>query len=123
MANPVEIPAAVSAAIIKQDWDKVKSLLAEDILYRPGSRPEIHGRENVLAAMKQIFTQLARFVSHEPRQIWEGNGRVAIEMDAVYQRIRDGKDFVIACTDIYRVGNNQISEWRVYADISPLFTD
>ena len=51
MPNPVEIPVAVSTAIIAQDWDKVKSYLAEDILYRPGSRPEIRGREQVLAAL------------------------------------------------------------------------
>jgi limonene-1,2-epoxide hydrolase len=121
MANPVEIPAAVSAAIIKQDWDKVKSLLAEDILYRPGSRPEIHGRDKVLPGMKDFFTKFAQFVSHEPRQIWEGNGRVAIEMDALYRRIKDGKEFVIACTDIYRVVDNKITEWRVYADLSVLY--
>ena len=64
---------------------------------------------------------LARFTSHEVRQVWEGQGRVAIEMDAVYQRIKDAKDFVIACTDIYRVEGGKIREWRVYADISPLF--
>jgi limonene-1,2-epoxide hydrolase len=121
MPNPVEIPAAVSAAIIDQNWDQVRSHLAEDILYRPGSRPEIHGREEALQMMIETFTKFARFTGHRVRQVWEGQGRVAIEMDAIYRRIRDDKEFVIACTDIYRVEDNKIREWRVYADVSPLF--
>jgi limonene-1,2-epoxide hydrolase len=123
MPNPAEIPAAASAAIIRQDWDEVASHLAEDILYRPGSRPEINGRDKVLSKMKEFFTQLAQFTGHKVRQIWEGQGRVAIEMDAYYRRIRDKKDFVIVCTDIYRVEDNKIREWRVYADLSPLFIE
>ena len=94
-------------------------------MYKPGSRDEIHGADNTMKTLKEFFTQVAVFTGHKVRQIWEAEGvdGVAIEMDAYYRRIKNNKDFVITCTDIYRLRGDKIGEWRVNADISPLFID
>lgn len=88
-------------------------------------RDEIHGADNTIKALKTMFTPVAKFTGHKVRQIWEAEGvdGVAIEMDAYYRRIKDNKDFVITCTDIYRLRGDKIGEWRVNADVSPLLLD
>jgi limonene-1,2-epoxide hydrolase len=123
MPDETKVPAAVSAAIICQDWRTVESYLSEQILYRPGSGAEITGRANVIKRLREIFENIAHFTRHQVRQVWQGEGRVAIEMDAYYRRLSDGQEVVIACTDIYRVQDEQLNEWRVYADVTPLFTN
>jgi len=110
MAGQVKVPAAVSTATSNGKWDEVRSHLAEDILDEPGSSPEVHGRDNTVKALQGFFTRVAKFTGHKVRQLWEEQGR-----------IKNRKDFVIACTDIYRVENGKVSEWRVRASISPLF--
>jgi limonene-1,2-epoxide hydrolase len=42
-------------------------------------------------------------------------------MDAKYTTVKDKKHLTIACCDIYRMRGNQVSEWRVYADILPFY--
>jgi limonene-1,2-epoxide hydrolase len=123
MTDKAKVPAAVSAAIISNDWDAVRAGMADDIIYKPGSSPEIHGADETVKTLKKFFSEVAVFTGHKVRQIWEADGvdGVAIEMDAYYRRIRDGKDLVITCTDIYRLKGDRIGEWRVNADISPLF--
>src|SRR5512135_2198404 len=125
MTDKTKVPAAVSGAIMKEDWDEVRAGLADDIVYKPGSRDEIHGADDTMKARKTMFTEVAKFTGHKVRQIWEAKGvdGVAIEMDAYYRRIKDNKDFVITCTDIYRLRGDKIGEWRVNADISPLLLD
>jgi limonene-1,2-epoxide hydrolase len=125
MTDKAKVPAAVSSAIIKGDWDGVRAGLADDIVYKPGSRDEIYGADNTMRTLKGFFTQVAVFTGHKVRQIWEAEGvdGVAIEMDAYYRRIKDNKDFVITCTDIYRLRGDKICEWRVNADLSPLLLD
>ncbi len=123
MTEKAKVPAAVSGAIIKGDWDGVRAGLADDIVYKPGSSDEIHGADETMKALKTFFSEVAEFTGHKVRQIWEADGvdGVAIEMDAYYRRIKDSKDFTITCTDIYRLRGDKICEWRVNADISPLF--
>ena len=125
MTEKAKVPAAVSGAIIKGNWDEVRAGLADDLVYKPGSSDEIHGADETMKVLKKFFSEVAEFTGHKVRQIWEAEGvdGVAIEMDAYYRRIKDNKDFVITCTDIYRMRGDKICEWRVNADISPLFLD
>jgi limonene-1,2-epoxide hydrolase len=95
--------------------------LSEELYYKPGSNPAIQGRDEVLKYLKHFFHTFARFTGHDVRQVYEAGNAVAIEMDAFYTRHKDGKKLVIACTDIYRLKGNRIQEWRVYADVMPIF--
>jgi limonene-1,2-epoxide hydrolase len=42
-------------------------------------------------------------------------------MDAKYTTVKDKRHLNIACCDVYRLRGNQVSEWRVYADILPFY--
>jgi limonene-1,2-epoxide hydrolase len=123
MATPseqIKTPLAISDAIVREDWDEVKSHLTDDVFYKVGSDPERHGPEDVVGFLKELFLT-AKFTGEDVRQIWESEGAVVIEMDAHYLRVKDGKQFSIACVDIYRLQGDKVREWRVYPDLRPLF--
>ncbi len=44
---------------------------------------------------------------------------ITIEMDAHYQLVPNKKEVTVACCDVYRMRGNKVSEWRIYADMSP----
>lgn len=128
---PIQRPAspqlqavgAMSAHILKEEWEDVKKYLTDDIFYKVGSNEPVHGPQAVVDYLAELF-KVANFHGHEDRKLWdEPPNLVGVEMDALYTRKKDNKDFRIACVDIYRMRGEQVCEWRVYPDLSILFKD
>jgi catechol 2,3-dioxygenase-like lactoylglutathione lyase family enzyme/limonene-1,2-epoxide hydrolase len=109
----------LSQAIMAQDWEKVKSYLTDDILYKVGSSEPVYGPQAVVDFFKRTFQNTAVFTGHDARKVWEEPNIITIEMDAHYQLVSNKKAVTIACCDVYRLRGNKVSEWRVYADMSP----
>ncbi|MBC1222987.1 Nif11-like leader peptide family natural product precursor [Nostoc sp. UCD121] len=105
--------------IMAQDWEKVKTYLTDDIFYKVGSGEPVYGPQAVVNFFKQVFRNTAVFSGHEVRKVWQEPDIITIEMDAKYELVPSKKYVNIACCDIYRLRGNQVSEWRVYADMSP----
>ncbi len=110
---------ATSAAIVAQDWEAVKTHLADDIFYKVGSGEPRYGPQAVVDFFKETFKNTAVFAGHEVRKLWQEPDTIAIEMDAYYEMVPNKERVTIACCDIYRMEGNKIKEWRVYADMSP----
>ena len=121
MSDQLEAIKQLSEDVLKENWDKVKSFLADDLMYKVGSGEPKHGKEAVPNFLSNIFKTTAKLEGHDIRKIWEEPGMIAIEMDAKYRRVRDNKLVKVACVDVYRMRGNKIYEWRVYADGTPLF--
>lgn len=111
----------LSESVIDENWKQVKSFLTEDIFYKVGSTEPVYGKQAVIDFLSSFFHNTAKFTGHKVRKIWNVPGIVTVEMDALYTTVKDRKDLTIACCDIYRMRKNQVSEWRVYADMMPLF--
>ena len=109
----------LSQAVMAQNWAKVKSYLTDDIFYKVGSGEARYGRQEVVDFFAQTFKTTAIFTGHKVRKIWQEPDIITIEMDAYYEMVATGKQVTIACCDIYRMRGNKVSEWRVYADMSP----
>jgi predicted ribosomally synthesized peptide with nif11-like leader len=109
----------LSQAVMAQDWDKVKSHLTDDILYKVGSSEPVYGPQAVVDFFKQTFQNTAVFTGHDARKVWEEPNIITIEMDAHYQLVSNKKTVTVACCDVYRLRGNKVNEWRVYADMSP----
>ena len=119
--SPEELEAVsnLAQAVIAQDWQTVKSYLTDDIYYKVGSGAPIYGKDAVVEFFQQTFSTTAVFTGHMVRKIWQEPEIITLEMDAYYEMVSTGKTVTIACCDIYRLRGNQVSEWRVYADMSP----
>jgi limonene-1,2-epoxide hydrolase/alkylhydroperoxidase/carboxymuconolactone decarboxylase family protein YurZ/catechol 2,3-dioxygenase-like lactoylglutathione lyase family enzyme len=111
--------ANLAQAVISQDWDTVKSYLTDDVYYKVGSGTPLYGKQAVVDFFIQTFKTTAVFTGHMERKIWQEPDIITLEMDAYYQMVASGKTVTIACCDIYRLRGNKVSEWRVYADMSP----
>ncbi len=106
-------------AIVAQDWAKVKTYLTDDIYYKVGSTEPRYGRQEVVDFFADTFKTTAVFTGHKVRKIWQEPDIITIEMDAYYKLVSSGRQVTISCCDIYRMRGNKVSEWRVYADMSP----
>ncbi len=106
-------------AIVAQNWAKVKTYLTDDIFYKVGSAEPRYGRQEVVDFFADTFKTTAVFTGHKVRKIWQEPDIITIEMDAYYKLVSSGKQVTISCCDIYRMRGNKVSEWRVYADMSP----
>lgn len=109
----------LAQAVIDQNWDKVKSCLTDDIFYKVGSGEPRYGQQNVVDFFRDTFKNIAVFTGHKVRKIWQEQDIITLEMDAYYEMVGTKEQVTIACCDIYRMRGNKVSEWRVYADISP----
>ncbi|NDJ21791.1 Nif11 family protein [Nostoc sp. B(2019)] len=109
----------LAQAVTAQDWEKVKSYLTDDIFYKVGSGEVVYGPQAVVDFFARTFKTIAVFYSHDVRKIWQDSDIITIEMDAKYEMVHSKKRVVIACCDVYRLRGNKVSEWRVYADMSP----
>ncbi|MDJ0554268.1 MAG: DUF1857 family protein [Microcoleaceae cyanobacterium MO_207.B10] len=109
----------LSQNIMAQDWEKVKTYLTDDIYYKVGSADPVHGPEAVVNFFKTVFKTKGIFSGHKPRKLWQDSDIVTLEMDAYYELVPSKKNVTISCCDVYRMTGNKVSEWRVYADMTP----
>ncbi len=109
----------LAQAVTAQDWEKVKSYLTDDIFYKVGSGEVVYGPQAVVDFFARTFRTTAIFYSHDVRKVWQEPDIITIEMDAKYEMVHSKKHVIIACCDVYRMRGNKVSEWRVYADMSP----
>jgi limonene-1,2-epoxide hydrolase len=121
MSEQVQAVGKVAESVIKQDWEQLKHFLTDDVFYKVGSAEPVYGKQAVADFLSKLVTTTAKFQSHNVRKVWDEPGIVSVEMDANYLRLKDNKQIKIACCDIYRLRGNQVSEWRVYADMAPFY--
>jgi ketosteroid isomerase-like protein len=111
----------LAESVLNEDWERVKTFLTEDVFYKVGSAEPVYGRQAVVDYLFSLFQNTAKFTGHEIRKIWQEPGIIVVEMDAKYTTVKDKRHLNIACCDVYRLRGNQVSEWRVYADILPFY--
>ena len=121
MLEQLDAILQMSDYVLKEDWDKVGEYLTDDILYRVGSGEAQQGKQAVIGFLSEVFKNTAKLTGHDVRKLWEEPGIITVEMEALYHRHRDGEQVGVACCDVYRMRGNQVYEWRVYADGTPLF--
>ncbi|MBG1239701.1 nuclear transport factor 2 family protein [Nostoc sp. NZL] len=121
LSEQLQAVVQLSEFVLKENWEQAKNFLTDDIFYKVGSSEPVYGKQAVVNFLSSLFTNTAKFINHEVRKIWQEPGIVVVEMDAKYITIQDKRHLTIACCDIYRLRGNQVSEWRVYADILPFY--
>ncbi|MEH2239203.1 Nif11-like leader peptide family RiPP precursor [Nostoc sp.] len=119
LSQQLQAMGELAQAVIAQDWEKVKTYLTDDIFYKVGSGEPVYGPQAVVDFFARTFKNTAVFYGHDVRKIWQEPDIITLEMDAKYELVPSKQHVKIACCDIYRLRGNKVSEWRVYADMSP----
>ena len=98
-------------------WEAAADYFTPEVLYKVADRPPVYGIEGIRRHM-QWQNGLVQWKGHDVKLVVSQDNVVIIEVDSFFFRLEDQSDVVVPCTDIYRFEGTQISDWRVYANIS-----
>ena len=115
MATKTEFVLDMEAAAFAGDWEKFKSHLADDVYLRVGNTAEVRGPQAVADFMIEMLRSRLAINDLKKRGSWESPDAVIVEFDVKALRVRDRKDVMFPCLDIYRFQNGKINDWRVFA--------
>lgn len=103
------------------DVDAIAAHFTEDGKFRFSNQPLAIGKQAVRDALAQFFETIAA-MHHESIGIWLGDdGNSAVwEADVTYTRL-NGTQVTLACASILRSQNDQIYDFRMNMDISPVY--
>ena len=111
--------AGLYASIDAFDVDTFLTFLTPDAKFTLGNFPTAHGHAEIREAFSGFAATLTS-LRHEIVEIWQTPGACIVEQRVSYgdawQRIH-----VLPCTNVMRLEDNAISDYRVFVDISPLF--
>lgn len=110
------------SSMIAKDWDNFQECLTDDVFYRIGSGEPIKGKENVAKTLQGLYTQV-EMQSPDIRQVIDmpEKDQVIFEFEAHYKYLADNSTLNFACTDVLRMKDNKVNEWRVYVDMKPYY--
>jgi ketosteroid isomerase-like protein len=111
---------AIIEATDAADVDWVSDLVTDDIRLQFGSAEPTVGKQ-VLIDGAVAFNASIASIRHDVNALWTVESDVVItEMMVHYERL-DGHSVSLPCTNIFRVRDGKIADYRVYMDIAPVF--
>jgi ketosteroid isomerase-like protein len=106
--------------IDRMDAGAWAAYLAEDVSFRFGNEPAVHGREAAREALASFYELIAD-VRHDVQDEWDIDGTAIVEAEVTYTR-KDGSAVTVPVVTIYRTApDGLIADYRVYADVAPVF--
>lgn len=107
------------ASIDAMDTESFVSFIAEDCEFRFGSSPPVTGREGIRASVNDFFSMFAG-LRHDLKRVVANDNGIACEGDVTYTH-HDGRQVTVPFCNIFEVESGQISVYRIYIDLSPVF--
>lgn len=111
--------AGLFAAIDARDAARFADYLADDVVFRFGNAPPVHGRNAAEAAVAGFFDAV-QALRHEISEAWATGDVVACHGEVTYTR-HDGSALSVPFANILRMAGNQVREYLIFADTSALF--
>lgn len=109
---------AMERAVMSRDIDAAEQFLQPDVAYTVGAQATVVGVPAVLRYIAQQ-ERVARWIGHTLRSAWHFEDAIIVEVTSHFARVSDGGEISLPCTDIYRLRDGRVADWRVYADMSP----
>jgi ketosteroid isomerase-like protein len=100
------------------DLDGWMKYLDENVSFRFGNADTLVGRTAVAAAIGPFFESLAG-LKHEVLRDWVDGDTVIQDLSVTYTR-HDSSTLTIPAVNLLTVRDGQITEYKIYADISGL---
>jgi len=109
------------AAIDSKDAEAFVGFLTEDAVFRFGSAPAVCGRDAIRAAVGGFFGTIAG-CSHAIHNTLGKGSTVFCEGEVTYRRHND-TEVTLPFTDVFEYDDDLISQYKIYIDISPLYSE
>jgi len=117
MPNP--ILAELFEAIDAMNVDRFASCLSIDALFRFGSAPQVQGQGAIREAIGGFFSTISG-LRHDLHKSFDDGNTLVIEGAVTYTR-HDGSEITLPFANILEVEDGLISNYKIYADIGPLY--
>ena len=109
----------VFAAVDRMDAAGFAGYFAEHGRFVFGNAEPCVGPAAVRAAVASFFSAIAG-LRHEVHAAWHCGDAVVCEVTATYTR-HDGSRIALPAATVWRGGDSGIEDYRIYADLTPLF--
>jgi hypothetical protein len=93
--------------------------MTEDGRFRFGSAPAVVGRPAIAEAVAAFFASIAGLRHHVPVFIVEGS-TIVCEGETTYTR-HDGSEITLPFANVFEIDGDKIRDYKIYADLAPLF--
>jgi hypothetical protein len=117
--------ADTKSSIVKRFLTETRSVeefvsyFTEDAFYQVGNNEPLLGRDRIRESSVR-FRQAITKILHDIKNIWELENTVVCEMEITYTR-KDGKVFILPCSDVIHFNGDKFQKIQIYMDISPVF--
>jgi ketosteroid isomerase-like protein len=123
--SPEAVVEALFATTDNLDTEAKLRLVTDDVMLRFGNEEPASGKA-ALKAVSDEFNRSVRGISHEITGLWTVSGSagedlVFTELRVSYSRL-DGRELVLPCFNVFRVRGGLISDYRIYMDMTPVYT-
>lgn len=106
--------------IDRKDAEGFSLFFTDNATFRFANAPAVSGKENVRKAAHDFFVKI-KGLHHHVTGVWEFGDIVICEGEVTYTRL-DDNTLTLPFVDIFHMKDDRILDYRVYIDISPLFT-
>ena len=107
--------------IDRKDADGFAAYLTPDGRFRFGSGPVAEGRDAVRAAVSAFFATVAGLEHRLFKAVRDGD-TLMMEGEVTYTR-HDGSSITLPFANVFEMDGSLVSDYKVYADVAPLYAD
>lgn len=106
-------------AIDGSDADAFASHLTDNVEFRFGNAPSVHGKEQAHAAVAGFF-QSIRGLKHDIDAVHEANGTIYSHGFVTYTR-HNGSTLRVPFCNVFNMDGDLIKDYLIFADLSQLY--
>lgn len=112
-------PHRLFACIDRRDWAAFGDFLADDVVFRYGSQPAVHGKAAVLAAAAAALAPFSR-VEHRFERQWADPSDTVVAGEVSYT-LPSGRVIRLDFLNRLRFREGSIGEYLIFIDAAPVF--
>jgi SnoaL-like domain len=109
----------IFASIDAMSADAFVAHLTEDVSFRFGNAPAVHGRAEVADAVNGFWASIGG-LTHHILKTWDADDTTICQIDVEYKRL-DGGVVVTPNCDILVFEGDLVKDWQIYIDVAPVY--
>jgi hypothetical protein len=106
--------------------DKFATYFTEEGFFRFGNAVPVQGQQAIEETLAAFFNSIAK-LEHHITGVWNGEWEhgpvISVEANVIYTRKDGTRTEAIPATSTIRMQADKIKDYRIFADISPLFAE
>jgi ketosteroid isomerase-like protein len=108
------------ASVDSMDAEENATFMTDDVELRFANSEAVIGKEAFTEASRQFLSSL-KAIRHEIDSLWVVDDETAIAELTVHYTRHDGGEVTIPAADVLRLRDGLIYDYRILADLSPVF--